>query len=115
VLGLPGNPVSAAICAVLFMLPALAKLLGLPETDPPTERALTGVPLRANDHRADHLRATLSRDSAGNLVATPFERQDSGLLSVLTSAQCLILRAQQAPALPAGAPVDVILLDRSGL
>ena len=115
VLGLPGNPVSAAVCAILFMLPAVAKLLGLPETGPETVPATAGAPLRANDHRADHLRATLARDSEGNLVATPFERQDSGLLSVLSSAQCLVLRAPDAPALPIGAPVNVILLDRAGL
>jgi molybdopterin molybdotransferase len=97
------------------MLPAVAKLLGLPETGPETVPATAGAPLRANDHRADHLRATLARDSEGNLVATPFERQDSGLLSVLSSAQCLVVRAPDAPALPIGAPVDVILLDRAGL
>jgi molybdopterin molybdotransferase len=32
IFGLPGNPVSAAVCAVLFLLPALAKLQG--ETSP---------------------------------------------------------------------------------
>ncbi len=30
VLGLPGNPVSALVCAILFLLPALARLSGLP-------------------------------------------------------------------------------------
>ncbi len=114
VLGLPGNPVSAAVCAVLFMLPALARLQGLPAEPPPTETALAGAPLRANDHRADHLRATLSRNEAGNLVATPFERQDSGMLTVLSRADCLILRAPEAPALNPGDALQVIRLDRAG-
>ncbi len=114
VLGLPGNPVSAAVCAVLFMLPALARLQGLPAEPPPTETALAGAPMRANDHRADHLRATLSRNEAGNLVATPFERQDSGMLTVLSRADCLILRAPNAPALNPGDALQVIRLDRAG-
>jgi molybdopterin molybdotransferase len=114
VLGLPGNPVSAAVCAVLFMLPALARLQGLPDMAPPTEIALTGAALRANDHRADHLRATLSRDAAGHLVATPFERQDSGMLTVLSRADCLIVRAPHAEAAGPGAAVQVIRLDRLG-
>jgi molybdopterin molybdotransferase len=114
VLGLPGNPVSAAVCAVLFMLPALARLQGLSGEAPPTETALAGAALRANDHRADHLRATLSRDAEGQLVATPFERQDSGMLTVLSRADCLILRAPDAPAVRQGEMVRVIRLDTLG-
>ncbi len=112
VLGLPGNPVSAFVCAVLFLLPALARLAGLADTDPPEERAVLGAPVRANDHRADHLRATLSRGADGTLVATPFERQDSAMLRVLAEAGALVLRAPHAPALEAGAVVRVIKLDQ---
>jgi molybdopterin molybdotransferase len=110
VLGLPGNPVSAAVCAVLFLLPALRRLQGLPADPPTTLRALAGAALRANDHRADHLRATLRQDGAGHLLATPFPRQDSGMLSLLAQAQCLVLRAPHAPAVEAGEPVEVILM-----
>ncbi len=111
VLGLPGNPVSAAVCAVLFLLPALRRLQGLPADPPPTLHALAGAPLRANDHGADHLRATLSRDSAGRLVATPFPRQDSGMLSLLAQAHCLVLRAPHAPAVNLGGDIEILLLE----
>jgi molybdopterin molybdotransferase len=110
VLGLPGNPVSAAVCAVLFLLPALRRLQNLPADPPATTLALAGAPLTANDHRADHLRATLSRNDAGHLVATPFPRQDSGMLSLLAKADCLVLRAPHAPAVEAGAAVEIIRL-----
>jgi molybdopterin molybdotransferase len=73
------------------------------------------TPLAANDHRADHLRATLSRDDAGRLIVAPFARQDSALLRALAEAHCLVLRAPHAPALEAGAVVEVIRLDRLGL
>ena len=115
VLGLPGNPVSAFVCAVLFMLPAIARLCGLEGDFLSTTMAILGAPVRANDHRADHLRATLSRDSAGRLVATPNARQDSGMLRVLADAGALVLRPPHAPAEAAGADVPVLRLDLLGL
>jgi molybdopterin molybdotransferase len=115
VLCLPGNPVSAFVCAVLFLLPAMARLSGLDGDLLVTDTAILGASVRANDHRADHLRATLSRDSAGRLVATPFARQDSALLRVLASAGALVLRPPFAVAAEAGTNVDIIRLDTLGL
>ena len=114
VLGLPGNPVSAFVCAVLFLQPAIERLLGLPGDAPRTTPATAGAALRANDHRADHLRAALAVSDSGVLTATPFARQDSGMLSVLARADCLVLRAPNAPAAPAGAAVEVISLREAG-
>jgi molybdopterin molybdotransferase len=115
VLGLPGNPVSAMVCAVLFLLPALSRLCGLPVAPPATVPAIAGAPLRANDHRADHLRSTISTDSHGRIVATPFSVQDSAMLRRLAHADALILRAPNAPALPEGSEVPVIRLDWLGI
>ncbi len=115
VIGLPGNPVSAFVCAILFLCPAIARLSGLPTVGPPTELARLGEPVRANDQRADHLRATLALDEAGGLVATPFDRQDSALLHALANAGALILRPPHAPALLAGQTVPIIRLDQPGL
>ncbi|HVC61814.1 MAG TPA: gephyrin-like molybdotransferase Glp [Acetobacteraceae bacterium] len=115
VLGLPGNPVSAMVCAILFLVPALSRLCGLPAAPPPTTTALLGKPVGANDHRADHLRATIAADAAGKLVVTPFPVQDSAMLRRLALADALILRAPHAPALPEGAEVAVIRLDSLGL
>ena len=115
VLGLPGNPVSALICAALFLLPSLDVLGGLPAAAPRIERAVLGASLVANDKRADHLRASLETRPGGLIVATAFERQDSGMLSLLVKADALILRAPYAEALPAGAEVEVIRLATLGL
>jgi molybdopterin molybdotransferase len=114
-LGLPGNPVSALVCALLFLRPAIAALLGLPEAVPPTTRAVLGAALPANDHRADHLRASLATDDSGQLVATAFPRQDSGQLRLLAKADALILRAPHAPAAAAGEPVSVLRLAEFGV
>jgi molybdopterin molybdotransferase len=116
VLGLPGNPVSALVCAVLFAVPVLARLAGAATTQPPSESAILGAPLPANDHRADHLRATLTEAEAGDLpVATAFERQDSAMLRLLAKADALILRPPGAAAAAAGARVQVIRLAALGL
>jgi molybdopterin molybdotransferase len=115
VLGLPGNPVSAMVCSILFLLPALARLSGLPAAPPPVSTAILGAPVKQNDRRADHLRATVSADSAGRIVVTPFPVQDSAMLRRMALADALILRAPYAPALPEGAEVGIIRLDSMGL
>ena len=114
-LGLPGNPVSSLVCAILFLVPALARLSGLPAAPPPVTRARLAAGLPANDHRADHLRATLSVDDQGAMLVEAFARQDSAMLRTMAQADALILRPPHAPALPAGADVPVILLNSLGL
>jgi molybdopterin molybdotransferase len=115
VLGLPGNPVSAIVCAILFLLPALARLSGLPAAPPPVSVGILGAAVKLNDRRADHLRATVRLDSAGRVVVTPFPVQDSAMLRRLALADALILRGPHAPALPEGAEVGIIRLDSLGL
>lgn len=110
VLGLPGNPVSAMVCASLFLGPAIAVMLSLPGGAPPTVPVKLAVPLPANDRRADHLRARLERMPDGTWLATPFPVQDSGMLARLAWADCLVLRAPHAPCLAAGGMAEAILL-----
>jgi molybdopterin molybdotransferase len=114
-LGLPGNPVSSLVCGVVFLLPALRRLVGLPAGPVPTVSAITAAPLAANDRRFDHLRATLETRADGALVVTAYARQDSSMLKTLARADALILRAPHAPALPAGAAVEVIVLAALGI
>jgi molybdopterin molybdotransferase len=115
VLGLPGNPVSALVCAVQFLLPALARLSGGEAGPPRSVPARAGVALAANDRRFDHLRATFGTADDGALVATPFPLQDSSMLKTLARADGLILRAPHAPAAPAGTVVEVIPLGDLGV
>jgi molybdopterin molybdotransferase len=115
VLGLPGNPVSAMVCSILFLLPALSRLCGLPAGPPPVSPAFLSTAVKPNDKRADHLRATVKVDDMGRVVATPFPVQDSAMLQRLALADALILRAPHAPALEAGAEVGIIRLDSLGI
>ena len=115
VLGLPGNPVSALVCALLFLLPAIARMAGDQAAGLDIDTATLATALPANDQRADHLRASLTRDDRGGHLVTPFPRQDSGMLRRLAISEALVMRAPDAPALPAGATVPIIRLDRFGL
>lgn len=110
-LGLPGNPVSALVCGTLFLGPLVLALQGNSEAGADRiEPAILGRDLAANDGREDYLRATLHRDAAGALVATPFDDQDSSLLSVLARAQALVVRAPRAPAASAGETCRILRL-----
>ncbi|UCH74538.1 MAG: molybdopterin molybdotransferase MoeA [Rhodospirillales bacterium] len=109
VLGLPGNPVSAMVCAIVYLRPALARMLGAPDAEAsPRLTAKLTAPLGENDERQDYLRAKLDNDPDGGLTVTPFARQDSSMLAMLAQADCLILRPPFAPPLDSGAMVDVL-------
>ncbi len=115
-LGVPGNPVSALVCGLIFLKPAIHALSGRTETARPPVRARIGVDLAANDERQDFLRASLTHDEDGTAMATPFSRQDSSMLSKIATAGCLVVRPPHAPAAPAGTLVPILPLDsESGL
>ncbi|HWA90325.1 MAG TPA: gephyrin-like molybdotransferase Glp [Rhizomicrobium sp.] len=107
-LGLPGNPVSTYVCALLFVRPAIAALLGA-ETATPLLSARLAKPMAANDTRQDYVRARLAwRD--GEPWVEAFAVQDSSMLSALARADALIVRAPHAPAASAGERVEAIVL-----
>ncbi len=106
IVGLPGNPVSAFVCALLFAVPLLRRMAGDPAPLPGLEQARLGTSLAANDGRQDYLRAHLADG-----IVTPAARQDSGMLRTLADSNALIVRAPHAPALAAGEPVAFLALD----
>ena len=109
-LGLPGNPVSSLVCAVLFLGPAIAALLGHADRGPPTRIAKLGCDLGANDGREDYLRSKIEYDEFGNLKVTPFQRQDSSMVHVLAQADALAIRPPLAPPAKAGDPIRIVPL-----
>lgn len=93
ILGLPGNPVAAFVCALVFLGPLIRALQGDPRAGADeTEAAVAGAPLKPNKGRRDYMRATLTRDASGRLVATPQALQDSSLLTELARSQALLIR-----------------------
>ena len=108
VLGLPGNPVSAAVCGIVFARGALRRMLGL-DTALPLRQARTDNALAANDQREDYLRARLRRADDGEWVATAW-RQDSSMFATLADSDALLIRSPFAPALPAGSTATIMPL-----
>ncbi len=108
VIGLPGNPVSTMVCAMIFIKPAMQAMLGMDTSRERLSTATLGSDLGANDERQDYLRAQLSYDDSGNAVATPFSRQDSSMMARLAEADCLVVRSPGSPALKAGHKVEIM-------
>lgn len=109
VLGLPGNPVSAMVCADLFLRPLLAALQGQPASKHLPKAALDGS-LGENDRRQDYVRAVARLDGDGDLIVTPLTLQDSSMLRMLAQANCLIVRPPFALALGRGDACRVLML-----
>ena len=109
-MGMPGNPVSSLVCGLIYLRPALRQMLGLNPDEGLRQSALLGCDLLANDRREDYLRATLTRRDDGEPIATPFEKQDSSMLSHLADADCLVVRPPHAPAAKAGERVAIVPL-----
>src|SRR5215472_13856936 len=107
-LGLPGNPVSTLVCALLFLEPALDRLSGVGSQAEGGSTARLGTALAKNDRRQDYLRSRLVRAADGALEVFPFEVQDSSMMRLLASSDCLVVRPPDAPAVAAGTIVPIV-------
>ncbi|HEY0646741.1 gephyrin-like molybdotransferase Glp [Phenylobacterium sp.] len=110
-LGLPGNPASAMVCAELFLKPMVAAYQGA-EPGPTMQPARLAVALPANGPREHWMRAKLTFED-GQLTAQPYRDQDSSLVSVFAVADALLCRPAGAPAAAAGELVDILPLPRA--
>jgi molybdopterin molybdotransferase len=110
VLGLPGNPSSAFVCAHLLLKPLLFALTGR-DPAPRLGHARLAAPLAANGEREAWLRASVGISGDGVLAANVDARQDSGLQTPLAAANALVRRLPGAEAAPAGALVEFLSLN----
>ncbi len=104
IIGLPGNPVSAFVCALVFVRPLIDRLMGRPAPLPTGILLPSAVDLPANGIRQHYMRARLI-GNPGERMVDPAASQDSSLLSVLAQSDGLIVRPVNAPAIKAGEPV----------
>ncbi|MGI9351314.1 MAG: molybdopterin molybdotransferase MoeA [Rhizobiaceae bacterium] len=109
--GLAGNPVSSLVAFNVFVKPLIQTLAGKKPEALAMQNAILGKDLPQNDERAEYMRAVLSRGVNGELVATPFDRQDSSMLANLVRADCLIYRPVRAPAAKTGDACDYVFIE----
>lgn len=111
VLGLPGNPASALVCAELFLKPLLAALSGGDAEVRLAPARLDGT-LPAGGPREHWMRAALSVDAEGRTMARVFPDQDSSLVGVFARADALLRRRAGAPAALPNDVIEVLPLRR---
>jgi len=111
VLGLPGNPASALVCAELFLRPLMMTMQGADRAFR-IETARLAAPLPKGGPREHWMRADLRVDADGVLMAEAFPDQESSLVSVFARAAALIRRPIAAPPAGAGDLIDVLRLAR---
>jgi molybdopterin molybdotransferase len=110
-LGLPGNPASAFVCAEMFLRPILSAFQGAP-TALRTLGARLAAELPANGPREHWMRAALSY-ADGEVTVRPYGDQDSSLVSIFAVSDALLRRPAGSPAASAGTVVEVLPLIRA--
>lgn len=110
-LGLPGNPASAFVCAELFLKPLVAAYSGT-TAEPAMVRARLATQLGANGAREHWMRTRLAHGDDG-LIAEPYGDQDSSLVAVFAGADALLRRRASEAAAGIGDLVDVLPLNRA--
>ena len=110
-LGLPGNPASAFVCAEMFLHPIVNAYQAAPPA-PPTISAKLEIDLPANGAREHWMRAKLGH-AEGEVRIRPYRDQDSSLVSVFAASDALLRRAAGAPAAAAGEVVEALPLSRA--
>jgi molybdopterin molybdotransferase len=112
-IGLPGNPVAAMVAFEVFARPAILKLGGQRSYEKPRVRACLDEDV-SNSGRRHYMRALIHLEPDGYHVTTRgsgVQVQGSGILSSLVWANGLVVVPENVTLLPAGAAVEVWLLD----
>jgi molybdopterin molybdotransferase len=110
VFGLPGNPVSAMVTFEQFVRPCLRRMMGHAALFRPRVRARLAEPLEKPAGRLHFVRVALERSGA-EVAARPTGTQSSGVLRSMVAAQGLLVFPAESTELPAGATVEVQVLD----
>jgi molybdopterin molybdotransferase len=96
------------VCALLFVRPAMERMLGQAGDPIATTPARLAVDVKANDQREDYVRSKLTRTADGELLVEPHPVQDSSMLSVLAWSSGLLVRPPHDPERKAGSAVQII-------
>ena len=110
VFGLPGNPTSAMVTFLLFVAPAVERMLGRPDPMPRTARAVLAGEIAVKPGRTQFLRG-LAVGRGPLLEVAPYDDQKSGVLRSMVRSRLLIVVPADVARLERGCEVEVILMD----
>ncbi|WP_236582020.1 molybdopterin molybdotransferase MoeA [Hydrogenophaga sp. BPS33] len=109
--GLPGNPVAAMVTFLVFVRPALQRLMGAVVTDPVCLRATSSERLRKKPGRTEYQRGIVTRAADGALSARTTGPQGSGVLRSMVEANGLIVLPHEQGDVAVGDTVEVMMFD----
>lgn len=112
-IGLPGNPVAAMVAFEVFARPAILKLAGRSSFEKNKLRVVLAEEI-TNSGRRHYMRGFVYLEADGYHVTTrgsSVQVQGSGILTSMVWANCLVVVPEEVTYLPAGASIDVWLLD----
>ena len=114
VLGLPGNPASALVCAHIFLKPLVFALSGRQDPAHTTLTARIDDDMPAVRDRAEYVRARAHVNAEGQIYVTPFPRQDSSLITPFVKTNCLLIRKAGSPVLKKGDSTQIMMIKPLG-
>jgi molybdopterin molybdotransferase len=106
-IGLPGNPVAAALTFAVLARPLILRLAGAAAEAPLVFRVAAGFAYRKKAGRREYLRASLERDGA-QIVARRYPKDGAGILSSIVQSHGFVVLDETVSDLAAGAPVDFL-------
>jgi len=116
VVALPGNPVAAFVCFLLYVRPMLTVMGGGAWSEPLRFQVPAGFEIASRKMgRREFLRAQLVAGTNGRLVAEKFPRDGSGLITSLREADGLIEIAEDVVEVRRGDLVDFLPFSAFGI
>jgi molybdopterin molybdotransferase len=109
--GLPGNPVAVMVTFLVFVRPALLKMMGSTAAAPPLLKARSSEAIRKKPGRTEYQRGILSVDANGRQSVQITGSQGSGILRSMTEANCMVVLHHEQSSVNAGDMVDVLLFE----
>ena len=106
-IGLPGNPVAAALTFAILARPLILRLSGANEPPPPTYPVRAGFGYRKRTGRREYVRATLARENGG-LVAHKYPKDGAGILSSVVHCDGFAILDEAVTLLAAGTVIDFL-------
>jgi molybdopterin molybdotransferase len=116
IVALPGNPVAAFVCFLLYVRPMLVRMGGGTWPEPQRFQVAADFALeKRKTGRREFLRGRLVQDAEGRLAVRKFPRDGSGLITSLREADGLIEIAEDVPSVSRGSLVTFLPFSGLGI